>query len=173
MSLANYRSQNQPTDSAEEAKNLRECGDGSGSVGEKAPQPLRHGDHPLPHRYRRDDVIGEMGGGLRHVPAIAGWAHPAPLARERDDKPLAAARTERTAEPETEDAAREIAAEFVLNVCRHGPLGGIPPGEPALQVLGDDFVERRLLGPPPLVTACGTASPRGAAGSPGARSGGS
>jgi len=46
----------------------------------------------------RDDVIDEMGGGLRHVPAIAGRAYPAPLARERDDKPLAAARAESTAE---------------------------------------------------------------------------
>jgi len=35
-------------------------------------------------------------GGLRHVPAIAGRANPAPLARERDDKPLAAARAEGT-----------------------------------------------------------------------------
>jgi len=114
-----------------------------------------------------------MGGGLRHVPAIAGSAHPAPLARERDDKPLAAARTERTAEPEAEDAALEIAAEFLLDVSRHGPLGGCPPLEPTLEVLGNDLVERRLLGLTPLIIACGTAYPRGAAGSTGDRSGGS
>ena len=34
-----------------------ECGDGSGSVGKHAPQSLGHGDHPLPHGHRRDDVI--------------------------------------------------------------------------------------------------------------------
>jgi D-amino-acid dehydrogenase len=49
-----------------------------------------------------------MGGGLRHVPTVAGRAHPAALARERNDKPLAAARTERTTESEAEDAALEI-----------------------------------------------------------------
>jgi len=53
------------------------------------------------------------------VPAIAGWAHPAPLARERDDKPLAAARTERTAEPEAEDAALEIKQGVAL-ARKHG-----------------------------------------------------
>jgi hypothetical protein len=36
---------------------------------------------------------------------------------------------------------------------RSGPLRGFPPGEPALKVLRDDVVERRLLGPTPLVAA--------------------
>ena len=76
-------------------------------------------------------------------------------------------------EAEAGEPAREIAAEFVLNASRHGPLGGFSPREPTLEVLGNDFVERRLLGATPLVTASGTASPRGAAGSPGDRSGGS
>ncbi len=53
-------------------------------------------------------MIDKVRGGLRHVPAIAGRANPAPLARERDDKPLAAARAEGTAEPKAEDAALEI-----------------------------------------------------------------
>jgi len=38
--------------------------DSVGSVGEHAAQSLRHGNHPLPHGHRRDDVIGEMGCGL-------------------------------------------------------------------------------------------------------------
>jgi hypothetical protein len=42
-------------------KDLREGPDGRRPVGEKTSQPLRHGDHPLPHGHRRDDVIGEMG----------------------------------------------------------------------------------------------------------------
>jgi len=45
-------------------KDLREGPDGRRPVGEKTSQPLRHGDHPLPHGHRRDDVIGEMSGGL-------------------------------------------------------------------------------------------------------------
>ena len=44
------------------------------AVGKEAAQPLRHGDHPLPHGHRRDDVIGEMGCGLGHVPTVAGGA---------------------------------------------------------------------------------------------------
>jgi hypothetical protein len=39
----------------------RERRDGSGPVGEEAAQPLRHGDHPLPHGHRRDDVIDKIG----------------------------------------------------------------------------------------------------------------
>jgi hypothetical protein len=39
----------------------------------------------------------------------------------------------------------EITAELVLEVARHGPLSAVPPLEPALEVLGDDLVERRFL----------------------------
>jgi hypothetical protein len=42
----------------------RESGDGRRPIGEKTPQSLRHRDRPLSHGHRRDDVIGEMGGGL-------------------------------------------------------------------------------------------------------------
>jgi len=47
-------------------EDLREGCDGLRSVGEKAPQPLRHRDHPLTDGNRRDDVIDEVGRGLRH-----------------------------------------------------------------------------------------------------------
>ena len=76
-------------------------------------------------------MIDKVRGGLRHVPAIAGRANPAPLARERDDKPLAAARAEGTAKPEAEDAALEIPAEFLLDVTRHGTLRLVTQLEPA------------------------------------------
>ena len=118
-------------------------------------------------------MIDEVRGGLRHVPAIAGRANPAPLARERDDKPLAAARAEGTAEPEAEDAALEIPAEFLLDVARHRPLRLVTPLEPALKIPRHDLVERRLLGATTLVAAGGTTGTGGAAGSPGDRSGGS
>jgi len=96
-------------------------------VFEEAAQLLRHGDHPLSHGHRRDDVIDEMGGGLLHVPAIAGWAHPAPLARERDDKPLAAARAESTAEPDPEELGlRGVAAGGLVDLAQDG--GELPAG---------------------------------------------
>jgi len=79
-------------------------------------------------------VIGEVGGGPGHMAAVAERADATALARERDDKPLAAARAEGTAEPEAEDAALEIAAEFLLDVARRSPLGGFSPLEPVLEV---------------------------------------
>ena len=134
-------------------KNLRECCDGRGSVGQKAPQPLRHGDHPLSHGDRRNDTIHKMRGGLRHVPTVAGGADASALARERDHEPLAAARAEGTAKPEAEDAAFEIGTELLLDVARHGPLRLVAPLEPAHEVVGDDLVERRLLRAATLVAA--------------------
>jgi len=37
-------------------------------------------------------------------------------------------------ESEAENAAFEIVAELLLDEARHGPLGGFPPCEPALEV---------------------------------------
>ena len=55
-----------------------------------------------------------MGRGLfAHVPAITGRADAPSLAQKRHDKPLAAARAASTGESEAEDAALEIAAEFL------------------------------------------------------------
>jgi hypothetical protein len=54
----------------------------------------------------------------------------------------AAAGTKTPSVAEAEEPALEIAAELVLEVSRHGPLGGFPPGEPALEVLGHNSVER-------------------------------
>jgi hypothetical protein len=73
--------------------------------------------------------------------------------RPLQDESLAARRADRAGEAEAENPALEIAAEFVLDEDRHGPLGGFPPGEPALEVLRHDLVEGRLLGPTPLVAA--------------------
>jgi hypothetical protein len=111
-------------------------------------------------------VIGEVGGGLCHVAAVAGRADTPSLAGESDDEPSAAACTESAGESEVENAAFEIAAELLLDVARHGPLGGIPPDEPTLEVFGGDLVQRRLLGPAALVAAGGTTGPRGASGWP-------
>jgi len=94
-----------------------------------------------------------MRGGLRHVPAVAGRADAAALAGEGHDEPLAAAGAQRAGEAEAEQPALEIAAELLLDVPRHGPLAAVAPLEPALEVLRDDSVERRLLGPTPLVAA--------------------
>ena len=46
----------------------RESGDGRRPIGEKTPQPLRHGDHPLPHGHRGNDAVDKVRGGLRPDP---------------------------------------------------------------------------------------------------------
>ncbi len=97
-------------------------------------------------------MIGEVGGRLGHVAAVAGRADAAALAGECHDESRAARHADRAGESEAEDAALEIAAELVLDVSRHGPLGSFPPGEPVLEVLRDHPVERRLLWPAALVT---------------------
>ena len=61
-------------------------------------------------------------------PAQPGRTDAAALAGESHDERLAAARALCAGESEAEDAALEIAAEFLLDVSRHGPLGGFPPG---------------------------------------------
>jgi hypothetical protein len=112
-------------------KDPREGRDGSGAVGKHAPQPLRHRDHPLPHGHRRNDMIDEVGGRLGHVAAVAGRADAAAFAEEGHDESRAARHADRAGEAEADEPALEIVAELVLDVCRHGPLGGFPPGEPS------------------------------------------
>ena len=41
---------------------VRECGDSFGPKPKKPPQTLRHGDHPLPHGDRWNDVIDQVRG---------------------------------------------------------------------------------------------------------------
>jgi hypothetical protein len=48
---------------------------------------------------------------------------------------MAAAHAESTTESEAEDAALEIAAEFLFDVARHGPLRLVTPLEPTREIL--------------------------------------
>jgi hypothetical protein len=96
-------------------KDLRERCDGLGAVGEHTAQSLRHRNHPLPYGDRRNNVIGEVCGGLCHVATVAGWADAPSLAGESDDEPLAAARAQSAGESQAEDAACEVAAEFLAD----------------------------------------------------------
>jgi len=134
----------QPLDLGEEDPG--ESGDGCGPVGEEAPQPLGHRDHPLPDRHRRDDAVGKMRRRLGHVAARAGWADAPALAGEGHEKPVTAASAASAGEAEAEDAAAEILPQLPLDVCRDGPLAEAASGEPALQVPADEPMKRRLLG---------------------------
>jgi len=93
-------------------------------VAERRAEAVQEGDTPEPRA-----------GGSRYVAAVAGRADAAALAGECHDESRAARHADRAGEAEAEEPALEIAAEFVLNVCRHGPLGGFSPLEPALEPL--------------------------------------
>jgi hypothetical protein len=94
-----------------------------------------------------------VSGRLGHVPAVARRAHAPSLAREGDDEPLRAPCAEGAGESEAEQPAREILAELLFDIARDVLLAGRAIGEPALEALRHDLVERRLLGAAALVTA--------------------
>jgi hypothetical protein len=117
----------------------------------------------MPVLPRRRDEIREVGGGLGHVATVAGRADCAALAGKCHDESRAAVCADRAGESEAEEPALEIAAEFVLDISRHGPLGavaidvyeeeGVFLEDLSGQVLQDDELARLLTFPNVLVTA--------------------
>ena len=81
----------------------------------------RERQHPLPHRHVRDHVAREVRGNLRHAPATAGRAEPAPLARERDQVVQRATWAAHAPEAVREVAARDRGTQLALDVGRQGP----------------------------------------------------
>jgi hypothetical protein len=53
-----------------------------GMCSEQNAQRDRKREHPLPHRHPGDDVIDQVGGGLRHAPGATARTEAAPLATE-------------------------------------------------------------------------------------------
>ena len=78
-------------------------------------QPLGHREHPLAHRQARDDMVGQMRGGLRHTAGGAGWVDAATLARVGDQEVVPALGVTGACKAVGEDAAVEVAAEFPLD----------------------------------------------------------
>jgi len=68
-------------------------------------------------------MIGEVGGGLGHVAAVAGRADTAALAGEGHYESRAERHADRAGEAEAEEPALEIAAEFVLEAARRAAVG--------------------------------------------------
>jgi hypothetical protein len=72
----NQRITRRRTRAVSAARSACEIGRTGRNANGEAAQPLRHGDHPLSHGHRGDDVIDEMGGGLRQgirQPAADSW----------------------------------------------------------------------------------------------------
>jgi hypothetical protein len=63
---------------------LQHRGDRYGLRSQQQSQRDRHRQQPLPHRHGRDDVVNEVGCGLRHAPRTARGTEPSALAAEGD-----------------------------------------------------------------------------------------
>ncbi len=134
------RSPNGPQEDAQHSAGDR------GVVVQEGSDALRHGEHPLAHGQRRQDVIDEMGGGLDHAASVTGGTHTAALATERDQKVVATTSAPCSCESMSENAAAQIGPEVALD-----PRGDATPHwvrlgglcEEGLEVLLDQRVERR------------------------------
>jgi len=133
-------------------------------------QPLGHREHPLAHRQGWEDVIDQVGSGLRHAPGVAGRANAAPLAGEGHQEIVAALPTTRPRTTAGKDAAFQVPAKLPLRVGRDRmtvPILVPRERQVGLQVLLEEPVEDGLLG---TATGVGGGSaPRGNDGHGGAR----
>ena len=113
------------------------------------PQTLGYREYPLSHRHRGHDTVAQVRGHLGHAPVGAGWADAAPLAAEGHEPFLTAVAAARPSEPEREDSAGEVAAEFMLGPRREVvQLVRLGHREIRLKVMLNDLVEGSLLRPP-------------------------
>jgi hypothetical protein len=105
----------------------------------------REREHPLAHRDGREDAIDDVSGGVRHAAGSAARTETATLATEGDEQISAAVVAMESQEAVCEDAAREIAAERLLNVARQAARV-ILPGviEEGLEVVANQGVENRF-----------------------------
>ena len=86
-----------------------------------------------------------MRGRLSYPATRARRTDAAALARERNQEALATATTPYPCKPETEQSTGKIPAELRLNMAADWLAVRIMLGQPALEVLGDDCIERGLL----------------------------
>ncbi len=70
------KSANDPVDDLQDGREQ------PGMCGEEATKRDRKGQHPLPHRHPRNDVIDQVGGRLRHASGATARAEAATLATE-------------------------------------------------------------------------------------------
>ena len=103
-------------------------------------QALGEGEYPLAHGQVRQDMLGEVGGDLRHAPGVAGGAGPTALAGEGDQALMAAVVAPGAGEPVRENAAMEVGPEVPLDpggdaVTQRVALSG--PGQEGLEAMLD------------------------------------
>jgi hypothetical protein len=135
-------------------EDVEEAGGDPGIARSEEAEPPREGEDPLAHRDTREDVVGQVVGGVLHAAGIAGGAG-ASLAAESHEALETAARTADPGEAPGEDAAVEVCAQVAPDVGGQPPAGGTAlagGGEEGLEPFADDGVQERLLGLAPAVS---------------------
>lgn len=123
------------------------------AVGEEQTQGPGETQHPLPNRYRGNDMIDQMCCGLDHAPGATGRTKTASFARERHEMFVPATVAFHPQKTVLKEATLQVLVEFVCDECR--PSAALAMGH----VLLDDCIECGLLGFVASVPACSGQGP--------------
>jgi len=133
-------------------EDVKDGAGGPGSVMEEGAEAFGNGEDELAHRHVGNDVVHQVGGRLGHALGAAGGAGAPALAGERDEEVVPTGGASDPSEAVGQDAALQVAPEFLFHVIRyavadgaHG-IGLMGQGEVGLQVLPDDAMQRGGLG---------------------------
>jgi hypothetical protein len=112
------------------------------------PEPIRHRQDPLPHRYPRQHRVRQVGGALRHAATTATGTPRPPFTRKRHQVLARAALAPKPRHTVFEHAARQELLELALDELRQArAVAGLRHhAQEGLQVLGDDLVEHGVRG---------------------------
>jgi len=124
-------------------------------VGPRQPvaQPMRQGQHPLPHRHRREDVVDHVRGAVRHSAPATTRADRPPFTAEGHD-PI---ETTLFAAEAREAAGQAPAAQKLAKLLLDKPRQAFPVAQTGglraegLEVIADHLVHDTLRGNPRLI----------------------
>jgi len=140
---AEHRIDEQPTDGTKQFA----------VVSQSRAQLERHGEHELPQRHARKNVLQQVQSGLCHSSAETRRTEAASLTRECNERFVRTALARECREASTQQAAVDVALELGSHELRQWRAGEALLGGRVqrVQVLAHDAVERAELGMPPLV----------------------
>ena len=111
----------------------------------------RKREHPLAHRHPGDDVIDQVGGGLRHAPGATARAETATLATEGHELFMGTVGATQAQEAVGQDAALEKGIELLFDKLWQARAGlKLDVGQEGLEVFLYQLVEGGVFGTPPL-----------------------
>lgn len=108
------------------------------------------GEHPLSNWGVGEDVIDEMGGGVRHTSRATGRTESASLARERHEQVVATVAAPKAREAMSEDTALEVGPQLALDKLGQTSFSRSLEKK-GFKVFCENSVENALFGPSALV----------------------